>query len=336
MHTALTDALAILEIAEYMGCIPVIAKPIDVALIKHGQDLFRSIQQMPWSWVGLGIKIKSELIFREAIVHLAGNWRKVKCNKTAMDRLALHPKVEHIVEKHHRLLIAKGRRLELAVASLYPGGIGTPSQDLPVKREEYAKDILVWIALCFFRHWLSQRIISEKGSAAPDGGYELYKQLGDAGEAYMDKTVINQFHGKFPMTKKAMNVCENHLLEIKECVKEVVRRHGVLGRECQLDIARYHVDYLTCAVVTKDDFPWKKEPGMDARTKHGIKRGLRPGGNEIVKRNMAAAKLQARAQTLEEQTEEDEVEDDEEDQEDEEDDEEEGDYDGGGKRAKAA
>ena len=42
--------------------------------------------------------------------------------------------------------------------------MSAPCSELPIRREEYAKDILVWMALSFFRHWFAQRIIDKKGS----------------------------------------------------------------------------------------------------------------------------------------------------------------------------
>ncbi|KAH7115839.1 hypothetical protein B0J11DRAFT_112070 [Dendryphion nanum] len=286
IHSALADACSILGIAEYLGCTSSISKAIDVALVKHGQQLFRSIQSAPCAWARLGHRIKSELIFKEAIVHLAGDWRNFQGNREVLRNLKnISPEIEAICEKHHHHLITKGKKLELELASLYPGGMAKPSLDLPIKREEYSRDILVWIALTFFRHWLAQRIISEKGYAGRDSGYELYTQIRAGGDAYMDKTVMNQFHGRFPMTKKAMNVVENHLLEIKECMKGCVIAHGILDSNCQLDTHRFPVNYLTCTKVDKEDLPWF----VSEDSASGEKRARPLGGNEIVERNLAAA-----------------------------------------------
>jgi hypothetical protein len=282
MSVALIEAIDIIDVAEYLGCMPVISKPIEVTLLKHGQTLFRAIQASPWGWVDMACRIKSEVIFKEAVIHLSGNWRKIKSDREAIKRLRDCPEmVIQLCEQQHRALIVKGKGLELALASLYPGGMAVPSEHLPIRREEYAKDVLVWMALTFFRHWLSQRIISEKGSAAPDGGFELYSQIGQAGEAYMDKHVVNQFHTKFPMTKKAIHVLENHLLEIKECMKGLVESHGILASTCQLDIHRYPVDYITCAQLEKGDYPWVGEGVVG----EGAGNTRRLGGNEIVQRN---------------------------------------------------
>jgi hypothetical protein len=198
------------------------------------------------------------------------------------------PVVRQLAEKYHRKLMAKGKALELRVMSIYPGDMCAPSPNLPIKREDYCKDILIWMALTFFRHWLGQGIVSQKGYHSEDGGYELYRELGTAGEAYMDKGVMNQFHAKFPMTKKAMNVLEIHLLEIKECIRVMVDKHEILASTCQLDVHRFPVPYLTCVDIERADYPWLKEktamPAAEGRM------GRRMGGNEIARQNLEAAR----------------------------------------------
>lgn len=101
----------------------------------------------------------------------------------------------------------------------------------------------------------------------------------------MDKAVINQFHTKFPMTKKAINVLENHLLEIKECMKGVISAHKILDSHCQLDTHRFPVDYLTCVEFDSKDLPWAVEEEMETVTERG-KRKWTGSGNEIARRNL--------------------------------------------------
>jgi hypothetical protein len=288
MSAALSDCHQLLQISDYLGCTRLISKPIEVAILKHGQDLFRSIQGSPHLWVGMAYRIRSEMIFKECMIHLVGNWKVVKTRPRITEHLREIPGLRGLIEKYHRALIAQCKNLELGVISLYPGEMKTPAEDLPIKREAYAKDILVWMALTFFRHWFGQRLILEKGRHALDCGYELYKTIGTAGESYMDKSVINQFHTKFPMTKKAMNVLENHLLEIKECMKGVVDQHKILKSNTQLDVNRFPVNYLTCIDFKNKDFPWMKED--ESPRVLPAKREYKPGGNEIARRNLEVAK----------------------------------------------
>jgi hypothetical protein len=288
MSAALSDCYQLLQISDYLGCTSLISKPIEVALLKHGQDLFRAIQGAPYAWVEMAFRIRSELVFRECMIHLVGNWKNYKSARNISEHLREIPGLRGLIEKYHRTLLNQCKSLELGVMSLYPGDMRLPVDDLPIKREAYAKDILVWMALTFFRHWIGQRLIMEKGRLAPDGGYELYKQIGTAGESYMDKSVINQFHTRFPMTKKAMNVLENHLLEIKECMKGVVDQHKILKSNCQLDVHRFPVNYLTCTEFQRSDCPWVKE-AEDPKVVPS-KREYKAGGNDIARLNLKTAR----------------------------------------------
>ncbi|KAF1915973.1 RTA1 like protein-domain-containing protein [Ampelomyces quisqualis] len=304
MAEALPECHSLLQISEYLGCTGIISKPIEVALLKHGQDLFRSIQSNPCPWVHVAYDIRSEAMFKECMIHFAGNWKNFKKTPAVLESVREIPGLRLLIEKYHRALILQGKGLELAIMSHYPGKMDKPSEDIPIKREAYSKDILVWMALSFFRHWVGQRLLLEKGRNGADCGYELYKAMGAAGEAYIDKTVINQFHTKFPMTKKAMNVLENHLFEIKECIKAIIEEHQVLVSTTQLDVSRFPVNYLTCTVFKKKDLPWLK----DDTTPRVLpaKREYKPGGNEIARQNLETAKrAQARALFEDEDDEED-------------------------------
>jgi hypothetical protein len=157
------------------------------------------------------------------------------------------------------------------------------------QRQDYAKDVLIWIALTWFRHWLGQRLISGRGHQAPDGGYSLYSAIDAGGEAYMDKAIISQFHNMFPMTKKALGILEQHLLEIKHCMSEWVKKSNLTKSNCQLNVQEYPVDYITSVEFEEGDFLWvvKKEEEDGTKT---LKRGKLPGGNDIVQQNLEAAR----------------------------------------------
>jgi hypothetical protein len=306
METALRDCYDLINIGDYLGCTTLISKPIEVALFKQGQALFRSIQGRPHLYLDLAYRTRSELIFRECMVHLAGNWAVLRREARVGECLRSVPGVRGLVEKYHQALLDKGKKLETHIMASYPGTMAAPSDDVPIKREVYARDILVWMALTFFRHWLAQRLMLDKGRTAPDGGFELYRQLGAGGDAYMDRSVIVQFHSRFPMTKKALNVLENHVLEIKACMAEIVKQHGILDARCQLDILRSPVSYLACTEFQRADLPWLKDAASAVVPR---KREYQPGGNDIARANLETAKrFQKRSASAEDEDEESEEE----------------------------
>ncbi len=289
MSAVLDDCVKLIEISDYLGCTRMISKPIEVALLKHGQDLFVAIQNNPSIWITMSDRIQSESIFKECFIHLVGNWRTLESKPGVNEHLEDLPGLRELVEEYHQHLLDKCQALETALFSLYPGKMKTPVEDRPIKREAYGRDILVWMALTIFRQWFGQNLAQDNGRHSADGGYKLYQQIGTGGDAYLNRAVLNQFHAKFPMTKKALYVVENHLLEIKTFVKEYVEKKEILKVNCQLDTHRFPVKYLTCTDFKRFDYPWTSD--------YAASRGLskqpdyKPGGNDIIKENHKKARL---------------------------------------------
>ncbi|KAF2493007.1 hypothetical protein BU16DRAFT_466099 [Lophium mytilinum] len=258
IQSALEDAVGLIEVAEYLGSVAAVSKNIDLALVKQGQVLFRSIANNPLEWVDLAVRITSEIIFKEAVVHLVGRWNEW----SSTQKSTLGKDVKRVCVKHADRLSRQRRALELQMGVMYPGGITHPPGAAPVKRDTYAADIMMWMALSLFRQWLIQHVIQEKTLRAKDGGFALYKQLSEAGDKYLSRQTIAPFFRNFPMTKKGQNVFENHLLELKEVIKETVSKSGIMESESALDMGKHSVPWLTCTVVDKTDFPWVKKGPM--------------------------------------------------------------------------
>lgn len=108
-------------------------KPVEVALLKHGQALFRAIQAAPHLWANMSFRIQSELIFRESIIHLAGNWNTWVKDRACSLSLKDTPAAKLLVVKYHQRLVQRAQKLEMRIVSFYPGDMATPKQDLPIK-----------------------------------------------------------------------------------------------------------------------------------------------------------------------------------------------------------
>jgi len=87
------------------------------------------------------------------------------------------------------------------------------SEDLPFKREEYAKEIpSEWHSASSDNGLLSAFVMQSSSSSKKNSDFELYTRINQAGEAYMAKSITNQSHTEAPTSKKAMSVVKNHLL----------------------------------------------------------------------------------------------------------------------------
>lgn len=284
MTVVLSDCYKLMEICDYLGCISLISKPIEVALLQHGQDFFRGIQSVPYLWIALAYQIRSEMIFKECMIHLVGNWKTFRNSRKAVESLRQVAGLRGLIEKYHRMLLSQCKSLELAVMAYCPEVMRLPSDEQPIKREAYARDILLWMAMGFYRQWVGQRLITDKGRHSVDCGYELYNMLAGSGDAYLDRSVLNQFHERFPLTKKALTVVDRHLDEFKHHIKGIVRQHEILKSKCTLDVHQFPVNYLTCTDFKRTDCPWIS--GQAALVVVPEKPEYKPGGNDLARQNL--------------------------------------------------
>ncbi len=67
--TVLSGAMALIEVAESVGSIDIIRESVDIALLRQGQVLFRSIGANALAWVDLGRRVQSPTIFIPSSQH---------------------------------------------------------------------------------------------------------------------------------------------------------------------------------------------------------------------------------------------------------------------------
>lgn len=77
MGDIIEDIFGLTTVAEYLRCVPAVTYQIDNALIRQGQVLWVAIAANPAAWAELGLRVQSELVFREAVCHLAGRWPRL-------------------------------------------------------------------------------------------------------------------------------------------------------------------------------------------------------------------------------------------------------------------
>ncbi|KPI41421.1 uncharacterized protein AB675_8989 [Cyphellophora attinorum] len=264
MAVLLQDCSGLLDVAESIGSVERIRDIVDLSLMRQDKVLWRSIYANPAAWAGLGARIQSPSIFREAVVHLVGNWKHI--DVYAKDNL--DPDVRAIVEKKHDYSEQFKRVVELRIAGHYPRCTWRKPENNP-GREEYAKEIYPWMASSFFRHWLMQQYFEGHSRHGPDGGYQFYHNLWKSGDAYLRHEDFMTYHEYFPMSRKACTILENAMMDIKDEVRGFVK---------DLVVNRTHIpakelSYITCTQLEKGDFPWEiKDEAMQTPPAEYIER----------------------------------------------------------------
>lgn len=243
MKFVLHAIVGLTDVAEAVGSIHIVSLAIDNALVKQGQLLYRSIATHATAWADLALRVRSEIIFRDAIVHMVGQWGVLSKDKEAME--VMHPQIRTLCADKHKQLDEMKSAIELRIMGHYPlhlqrlapgTGTGPGSTTLrgtgnSVKTTRYQGDVLSWMALNLFRHWLGQHVCAEMNRKAADGGYVFYHALAAGGDKYVDHDAIENFTQYFPLSKKSRNAFEGHLGTLKEGVKPYV--HALVQHKSQ-------------------------------------------------------------------------------------------------------
>ena len=252
--------MGLVDVAESIEAVDNVRELVDLALLRQGNVLWNSIASNPVAWAELGRRVHSPTIFREGVTHLVGRWNNI--TESAKDDL--HPDIREICERKFKELDLAKAAVEMRILGHYPPFLCRNAVDRP-GRPTYSNDIYMWMTICFFRQWFAQAISDGRNRLSSDGGYEFYHQIGAAGQAYLGHESFRSFHQYFPMSSKACNVLEGNMGVMKEEVKVFVAE--LLVNRVNVDPSTYPpLKWLTCAVVNKEEFPWRHQEAESARS----------------------------------------------------------------------
>lgn len=262
MTDLLHAALNVLEVATYMDCISIITRPIEATLLATGQSLYRAIAENPTGWLTFSNRIRSRAIFKEAMIHAVGMYNTSKI-QSVIHAGTMEDDIVEILERKAQEVINGVSTTMRRLSSYYPvsltrvATLGRIDKD-NTGRADYGNDILGWMALCVFRHWLGDMQATDHTTHDKDMGFFFIHLIAKGGTAYLDRKLMQQqFHHKFPMSAKGMNAVEFRLTEIKDNVKDYVK--GYLRPTCQLDLHRFPVRHYTHINIAAEDYPWAAE-----------------------------------------------------------------------------
>ncbi|KAI9667138.1 MAG: hypothetical protein M1831_001315 [Alyxoria varia] len=291
LNTVMKSIVGLIDVAEYCDSIKSISLIVDNTLVKQGQTLFRSMSERPIAWIDLMYRLKSELLFRETLIHLVGQWPQLSApqgeidtnEKELRDKLpytwTLIPPIRIAATKLHEEEDERKRAIESRIMGHYPrtlmdpieGGPAPAQQHnlgpglvakrnrglVPTKRVYHSQNILHWLALNLFRHWFGQHLATDHARTSPDGGYKFYHHLAEGGESYLDHCAREEYLQHFPISKKSRTQFDAALNEIKEDLKPYVAE--LVKNNSMLDVRTTEVSYLTCAKPGKQHIPWLNE-----------------------------------------------------------------------------
>lgn len=277
----LPAAIEILGVAEYLGCVSdalrfpsianladahllqvsIITQHFEATLLAMGQDLYRAISADPISWIGVSIRMQSQPLYRESMIHAAGRFN----TEEMQNSLPNFDDFTRALLIDMAKVITDGVKKSVSLMlSYYPTGLQRVKRTSLVDKEEnsrnsYSNDILHWMALTIFRQWLGHEVGDDSTHNAHDMGHDFMKLIRRGDDAYLVANDLDSWHTFFPMSTRSRSVIKAKLDDIKEYVKRWTS--GFFANRSKLDVAKYGLDYFTCAKFKNEQYPWEVTSG---------------------------------------------------------------------------
>lgn len=248
------DCVALIEAADTIGAIGAIREAVELALLQQDNILWKSIATSPVVWAELGRRVQSPVVFKEAVIHIVGQWNMLEANV----KNGLPADIRQLCQKKWDELELNKRAIELRIAGHYPKFMCQNAIDRP-QRTVYANHIYMWMAVAHFRHYVSQSGNDCENRMAKDGGYAWYKKFATGGSSYLDHEDMKMFHQFFPMSGKACGILEASLNVLKEETKSFVK--GLMVNRTHVNVEKLdnvQEPWLTCVLVESEDMPWNQ------------------------------------------------------------------------------
>ncbi|KAI5306360.1 hypothetical protein KEM56_001224 [Ascosphaera pollenicola] len=295
--TAYQECKSLLHLADMYDALPIVAPRVDHHLLRFSSRLFKHISEHPLSYLKLGYLARSKVIFREAMIHLVGQWPEatVPSHRTRLPAEVLDLISLKVGDLGEAIMRAENRLLSLTLAtSVSAAADVNPSLD--------------FLAESVFRQWLVQSLRPPRdGQDQPVSSAEQRQQqqqqqqisllneempvhFSAAGrtfrllaapgpECYLGRKELKQFLKHFG-AKTSSSQGPFHGREQLHHFQERVGRLRHEAREIVMPLTHSHLEmdanvtkdggscwpYLTCTVIDDVDLPWISHHGSTLRS----------------------------------------------------------------------
>lgn len=196
-----------------------VTKSIEASLLATGQAVYRAIADMPAAWLLLAYRMQCKSIFKEAVIHVTGQYNTLEVRATINN---FPSSIRKIVEDKVNTLKGGLEVAQQSIMAHYPSNITRDAfgDKAKLTKDSYASDVVTWMAVAAYRQWMGMNLVRDKTHQANDMGFAFFTQLHKGGEAYLGREALEQFTKLFPMSPKLTSVLRERLLGIKDTVKE--------------------------------------------------------------------------------------------------------------------
>ncbi|KAH8595818.1 hypothetical protein B0O99DRAFT_671818 [Bisporella sp. PMI_857] len=249
---ALRQAQLLTKAAYALDCLGLVLGPVTEHLYSFGRKMYEAILRDPPVWLSFSMLLGSALIFKEAIIHMVGqypNWPWTSVKETD-----LCEEVRELIRKKADHLAYIKRRVDTALSG---NTIAIDGQQINTTSLS-SSNFNTWVVVTYWRDWLNQslsRANDYRRDSTPDRG--TYRLLAKGGYAYL----------KLPFVFEALSSClRNGSLNKREVALDLMLLKNYAAEQVQplcvnnsvLSIEEHGIAYFTCTEVANDELPWNR------------------------------------------------------------------------------
>ncbi|KAF2232315.1 hypothetical protein EV356DRAFT_505509 [Viridothelium virens] len=229
--------MELVDIADMYDCETLATQAIDRELLYAQDSVVDECAREPGDMIGLALALQCEWLYREAATHLLGR-----------SRVAYFEQLGEFFDDHARCLLRRRRNIFVKSLQNAERSLWT-IQPKP-------KDHWSYIAVSFFRQWLSDRIETGEGSRLAPGYARLYHDLAKANCSI--KTGISAHLELIGMKSNESNIqtLESNLSTVLKAAAKTIKNDLLPNQARQPTDAKDGYRALTFCSPGHSELPW--------------------------------------------------------------------------------
>jgi hypothetical protein len=239
----------LIEIAKAYECLPMIRFTVIASLLEYGKIFFRAIMKDPIHWLNLSCLLESTSIFQEAMVHIVGQYPHWL--KKSMGVKGLPEQIIKLIRRKRNEIRERKTDIEEV---LLDGTVTVDGCRIKISREN-KDDWSTWFVVQYWRDWFLDLRATSKSPQNYISG-TVYRTMAKGGDDYLSASYI---HGLLKDNNSAINVPDYEIVATELAIMTDFAMQQVqplVVNNSMLCVEEESIDYLTCASVEKNEFPW--------------------------------------------------------------------------------
>lgn len=253
IDTALEQAESLLQLAATFGCLPVVQAHVAVSILGFQRELYETIARDPPRWLRLSLQLHSPPIFKEAVLHIVGNypkWRDATC-----EAISTFSNVIEYIDCKINLFIAVKNKIDQELLSDNHWCVDNEQLTLFNAEEPTYNTYLINMA---WKDWFGLSLKkADKERAQNHEDATMYRVIANGGEFFMNPDFIChrlQNIRSQQFSEDEVEEIYKDLAKLKEYAQEMVRPLCINKRE--LIAADEGITHFLCVEVSDEELPW--------------------------------------------------------------------------------